>query len=47
MVKGWFVHPRILLGWCFFVLLQEKQKTHDSKGSYNKGFRNAWRQGKS
>lgn len=26
MVKGWFVHPRILLGWCFFVLLQEKQK---------------------
>ena len=26
MVKGWFVHPQILLGWCFFVLLQEKQK---------------------
>ena len=31
MLKGWFVHPRILLGWCFFVLLQEKQKPMTQK----------------
>ena len=26
MVGGWFVHPGILRGWCFFVSLQEKVK---------------------
>ena len=28
----------------FFCTFAGKTKIHDSKGSYNKGFRNAWRQ---